>query len=1136
MKRCVILVLFLSFTVYLLHGQDKYLQINGYVETLNGEVISGAKATVYVGNTVINSKSTDSEGRFSFNLDYGKLYKVIIEKSGMIQKRIDFNTEVPEDKQKKYINDFAVTLTKTCDGANTSVFSEPVDIISFEEGINNFSSNKAHYEKMQSRFTDAFLSIEKCFQDKFNEKKDAADQAFNEGKFEEARKLYNEALTIKPGDKSAIKQLSQIDKSIEKEKRNSALYDQLVKEGNQLAEQGQLNGAKAKFEQASKLKPGDTFSQQKLQEINTELAEQAQAAQQQQIIDNKYNNLVAQANSAMTAQQYSHAKELFEQAKELKPDEAFPEQRIAEAQRALEKQEQQRIEKEKNDKAFADAMAQAQEAMQKGEYVKAQELYQSALTYNPNAAEPRQQIVQAQKLEAKRKEEELKAQKEEIDRQFNEAVQKADGLLAQKEYDQAIAAYKRALEIKPSDKYAGEQIIKAQNQKVADEQNKIVAIEQKYSEAISKGDALKLAQQYQEAITAYKQALEAKPSDPVAASKLSEAEKLYTDKQAKLKEETEDRAKFNQLVQEGDGLFYAKNYEDAKQKYLAALNIYSSEPYPKNQVTKIDNILAINSKESEYNQVIAEADQAFDQKQLDKARSLYTQAKKILPKKTYPSQRLNEISSLESDLARQEKQAEYDQLTAKAEEAVVQKSYDQAKQFYAQAAAIFPDNTYPQQRINEINALIDGSLHDAEEQVYNNLITQADKLFNDKNYEAAKNIYSQAKLKMPEKTYPDQKINEINMLLTQMKRYEVTERYNKLISEADNLFDQKLFEQARTTYQKASSVVPEQTYPQKRINEINSLLAEQVNNQREKQEIKERYDKTIALADKYFNEENYILARTEYSNALTIYPDEQYPKTQLSEIEKRVADQRRKLTEKQELEKRLRETLNKADQLFKERKYAEAKSFYSQALDIKPDNVHAASQIQRIDEFLEKENKQKLAQQEVEDEYKKIIMNADAKFSLNDYKLAKKLYLSALEIKPNESYPRQQIKKIDDSVRALASSQHQVNRETVSGNNSGASGKDIADLSFRNENERIVYLNELKKKYPKGITLEIYKDGKKTVKRYIVYRGEDVHEFREVSFTWGGVNYTYDGKPTTELHVRSIVKPRNGEYYKETTM
>ncbi|MBN1115865.1 MAG: hypothetical protein JXA77_01575 [Bacteroidales bacterium] len=1129
MKRAVIAGFLIIFFAAGTFAQEAFLEIKGFVESLKGDVLSGVVAELYSGSSKVNSFTTGSDGYFSFKLDYGKSYKLIITKPGMIKKRIDFNTNVPADKQKKLVNEFGITLTESCEGANVSVFDEPVDIVEFDEGKSNFISNRSHFEKMQNRIVDAYLDIERCLADKLNDKINEADKALQDNNFSQAEKILKEALAMDPANSAVKKKIAEVRKAQEQQQVNDSKYEQLIKDAELYLAQNQLDVAKQRYSEALKLKPGDATAQNEIKKIDGIMAQKAEAAQKQQALDRQYDDVLKQANSALAAKNYPMAKQLFEQAKGLKPAEAYPVQKIAEAQQALQKLEQEKQDQERKDKEYSDAMAKGQSALQKGQFAEAEDFFRQALAIKPTEAEPRQSIGEAQRLAAQKKQQELDAQQAEIERKYNEAIQKADGLLAQNQFDASVAAYQDAMKIKPSDVYASEQIIKAQNLKVQMEKEKQSVIEQAYTQALADGDSKKLSQDFEGAIASYQQALLSKPGDAVAQSRVTEAQKLLADQQLKFKEESENRANYNQFVQEGDGLLKSEEYEQSRAKYQAALNLYPQESYPKNQVAKIDNILSKLETEAEYNKMVSEADLKFNQQDFNGAKTIYTSLVAAYPEKSYPKQKLNEISNLETNMARDQRQAEFDQLVADAEVAADQGEYDRAKNLLNKASAVIPESPYPQKRINEINALIDQLARDKKMGKYNELISQADGLFNQEQYNEAKTIYKQAQTENPESTYPQQKINEINQKISNKARLDIESQYNTAIAEADNYFNQQNYDAARASYQKASSILPEQTYPQTRINEINSILANAVKTERDKLETQSKYDQHITLADKFFNEKSYMQARDEYSRALGVFSDKDYPRTQIDKIESILADQQARDAQALETLHKYKEAVEKADNLFKARTYSESKNYYNQALGFKPGDVHSSSQIKRIDDILAQQNADKEKNAAVETKYNELISNADSKFSANDYTNARKSYYAALEVKPNEEYPRERIKIIDNKIKQLAVTNASAGSEKVN----DTPKSNIEDINFKNESERANYLENLKKNYPPGVTLEIYTEGKKTTKRYVVIRNGEVHEYRDVSFTWGGGQYFVDGKPTNSLYVQKQVRPQEGEAYNE---
>jgi len=106
---------------------------------------------------------------------------------------------------------------------------------------------------------------------------------------------------------------------------------------------------------------------------------------------------------------------------------------------------------------------------------------------------------------------------------------------------------------------------------------------------------------------------------------------------------------------------------------------------------------------------------------------------------------------------------------------------------------------------------------------YEKAIEQADSFFNENKYDDAKTYYAQAQELKPDDKYPAQKIKEINNIV---KAQSVEAQYKKELESADKLFAQESYNDAKTTYLKASKLKPNEKYPNEQISKINEVLAE----------------------------------------------------------------------------------------------------------------------------------------------------------------------------------------------------------------------------------------------------------------------------------------------------------------------
>ena len=1190
------LIIGLFMVCALLNAQSNTLEVVCFVESMDGDPIEAAKAEIFRGGNKVSTVNADSKGKLNFKLDFNQEYKILVSKGGMIQKRIDFKTGIEVDQERNLKKEFAMTLVESCDGADVSVFSEPVDIITYDNGFGNFVSDQSHFEKMQSRFANAYRSIDKCKEDKFADKKAEANQQFTQGNYDQAIALYEEALEIFPNDGATKRQISQANKNIEKNNAAAQRYTEVIAEADMLLAQSNLTGAKAKFAEAQKLQPGEAYPQQKITEITNTIAAQQAALQQQQQTNAEYDSYIKQGNSAMAAKNFPLAQQMFEQAAALKPNETFASQKIAEAQSALAMQQQAAAESDRINAEYNDAMALAATAMQQGEYVTAQTHYQAAVVLKPSESLPRQKINEAQKLEAQKQQQLLAAQNAEVERQYNDAITQADALLAQKKYPESITAYEQAIAIKPTDKYSQKQIVKINNLIIEEEQSKLAAVEQQYTQAMTLGDSKKLNREYEAAISAYQQALVAKPSDASATARIAESEKLLADKNRLEKDEAEKRANYTSLLQEGDSYFTSNDFTNSKSKYEQASQLYPSEQYPKNRIAEIENIVAKAATRAEYNAVIAEADGLFNQESWDAAKQKYNQAQQVLPSESYPRQRINEINQKVSNSALAAIEAEYNELLGQAETQIVSKNYDaakatlaeaqkvmpenpfpqrrineinqlisdetknaiqtkyndlttkaeqevnnqnfnQAKSLLAEAMTILPENPYPQNRINEINQMIDEMASQSKQDNYNSIIAEGDTYFGNKDYSNAKAAYSRALVAMPGESYPQQKINEINQLVSDIARQKVVDDYNEAVREADVAFEQNNLAQASQLYRTALSIMPEQNYPQKQLNAISALLTEQAKAESDVAAVDNEYNAVVALADRYFSDKNYPLAISEYQKALGIKPSEAYPNQQIQKINEQIASNRQLAAEQSEKERMFADNIAKADEQFKAKNYTAASSSYNEALIYKPGNAHATSQIQRINAMLNEADASKNREEQKKQRFDSHIAKGDQLYADKKFKESKSSYLAALEVIPGQEYPRAQIRKIDEKLRIIAANQANARVvttvSTAPATTSTNSKKSLDSDKFTSENERKKYLEDLKNKYGSGVTKEVFQENGKTTTRYVVVRNGEVNEYREIRFKWGGAQYTVNGKATNSFYLNSQVKPRDGENFNE---
>ncbi len=166
--------------------------------------------------------------------------------------------------------------------------------------------------------------------------------------------------------------------------------------------------------------------------------------------------------------------------------------------------------------------------------------------------------------------------------------------------------------------------------------------------------------------------------------------------------------------------------------------------------------------------------------------------------------------------------------------------------------------------------------------------------------------------------------------------------YEEYIAKADELFDAKQYNVSRAWYYKAWDVKPQESYPKEQIDEINRLVRALLNNQRDRD-----YQQYVDRADSTFRDHQLAVSRGWYNRALTVKPEESYPREQLQAIAILVAE---RLASRSGEQFQLFTT--RAGEALESRNFNVARFWYRKALELRPDDENVRNGLQRVEEAL----------------------------------------------------------------------------------------------------------------------------------------------------------------------------------------
>jgi hypothetical protein len=1018
--------------------------------------LEGATIIVKRNGATWKTVTVPTNGKVEISLLPDANYLIEFSKPGHVTKKIGVTLKdnIPaEDSKYGFGESFEISLFEEMDDLDVSILNKPIAKYKFDPATAYMAFDpdytktiQKELERLKKELAERLKAEEanrKANQKTYDAAIASADKAYNLKKWAEAKPFYEKAAKIFPKEAYPGLQLADISDKLAEFAEANKRYLLSIERGDKAFAAKEWDKAALNYKTASELKEDEQYPKTKLKEIETILANEKKVAKD-------YNAAIVAADGFFNSKEYDKSKASYQKALDLKSYEDYPKERMAEIDKLL-------AELAKKDADYKKEIAEADGFFKSKEYDKAIALYNSALTLKPVENYPKQQIEESNRL---------KLEQQQLDEDYKRFLAKGDQFFTDKNYQESQSNFEQALALKSEEKYPKDKLAEIKSILAANAEN-----DKKYDAAIKSGDAAMTSKEYKEAKEQFELAKGLKEEEQYPKDKLKEIEQFLAEI---AKAEAEQKAldeKYNNLISQADNFLGSKNYEEAKLKYIAASETKTEEQYPKDKLAEIEAIFSAEAKiEADYLAAIKIGDDAFSAKIYNEAKKGYEKALTIKAQEKYPSDKLKEIevalAELEKkkaeELAQKKLDEEYNALITKADNSLASKKYEDAKGSYTSALALKSAEQYPKDKIKEIEGILaEIAKKAAEEEIristqkeldekYNALITQADNSMSAKNYEDAKGKYTSALGLKAEEQYPKDKIKEIENILAEIARKKAEEeaakmadadrdkKYNEVITLADNAVKFENYDQALLKYNEALGVKPDEQYPKDKIKEVEKLKAELEEKNAEAKlaaeaakKKKEYYDALIAQADEELSGKNYEEATKTYNNAIGVMPEEQYPKTKIKEIEailaKIKADKENANLAQKELEEKYNNLIAAGDASFSSKDYTTAKTKYTGALGIKPAEYYPKDRLSEIERILaeiaSKEEEIRIsgnAEKLKKDQYDSYIKNGNDEFASKRYQKALTNYKSALNLMPNEQFPKDKIIEIKKILADLA--------------------------------------------------------------------------------------------------------------------
>ena len=792
--------------------------------------------------------------------------------------------------------------------------------------------------------------------------------------------FYETALTYKPGDAEVMAKIAKIEQE-QRQIANKLFYDETIVSADKAFNKKEYLSARELYTTALTAWPEQSYPQKQIDAIDAILQKSA-----------AYNQLIVQGDSAFGKQDYKAARGKFTAALVVKPGEPYPEGRIREID-AIEAREA------KADQEYRTLIAGADKLFGEQKWPQARDEYRKAAGIRPADPYPPMKLSEISEIEAEQAR--LQAEKENAEKArllaeterrelaYKKLVDEADRLAGQTKLVEAVGKFREALEVKPQESYPLQRI---------EEIRGIIArqteAQKAYEAAITKGDKEFSQQQYGAARNSFQQALAAKKEEPYPAEMIaridsieSEQSRLAAEKLA-AEQAAREAAEAEKARLEAERLAKAEAERQAAEAEKARL----AEEKARLAAEKAAKEEAAKAAAEAERQRLAEEKARLEAERLarlEAEREAAEAEKALLAAERAEREEAARLAALA------EKDKRYTEAVARGDQSFGSKKYTEAIDHYRSALREKPEEGYPQQKITECQSLLAEMA--ANQKAYDEAVAAGDREFRRQAYPAAREAFLRAQQAKSEERYPREMIARIDALMTEQSRIaeekakQEAERVARIEAERQAAEAEKARlaeEKARLAAEKAAkeeaAKAAAEAERQRLAEEKARLEAERLARLEAEREAEEA--KKARLAEEKARMEAERLAR--------------------EEADRKAAEEEQARIEAENLNKAYTRLILSADKALENRELTVAASNYREALVLKPAEVYPKNRLASIDSL-----NQAL---QTEEKYRAFLLAADASFRTSQWSPAREAYSKALEIKPNESYPKEQIGKIDE--------------------------------------------------------------------------------------------------------------------------
>lgn len=406
----------------------------------------------------------NKSGKYDVKLPLGHAYDILFNKNGYVSKKIQMNTqEIPkEDRKGGFESNVDMHLFLIREGFDTSILDAPIGIMHFNSSKNALEYDFAHTENIQKQIQAEFKRLDDLAKNMDKMKKEfealvaKGDAKVTEVKYEEAITNYQKALSIFPKDEPAKAKLAKAEElwaAQNADKKKEQEYLKLIADGEDRMKNKNWQPAKEKFEAALLIKPNEKIPQDRLKEIEAALASMNK--------QEEFDKLVKAGDELFGQKKWEECISKYEAAKSLIPTDKHPPEQISKAKKALDDLMADESARKERETKYNEWFSQGEKNFKDKNYEVAKKNFEEAQRIWSEPREPQDRIDEinqiladlAAKADKDKVANDADAEKARIDAEFQALVDKANAEFEKEELQQARANYVAASDLKPNEKF-----------------------------------------------------------------------------------------------------------------------------------------------------------------------------------------------------------------------------------------------------------------------------------------------------------------------------------------------------------------------------------------------------------------------------------------------------------------------------------------------------------------------------------------------------------------------------------------------------------------------------------------------------------------------------------------------------------